>query len=82
MAFVNEHYLKLTAGYLFPEIDRRVGEFKQRCPEQAANLINGTLFEGAIGEPVIEAYLTHKIGRQQYIFKATLIEHVDQLNRR
>ena len=27
MALINEHYLKLQAGYLFPEIGRRVSEF-------------------------------------------------------
>lgn len=27
MASINEHYLKLAAGYLFPEIGRRVNEF-------------------------------------------------------
>ena len=27
MARVNEHYLKLKAGYLFPEIGRRVRAF-------------------------------------------------------
>jgi LL-diaminopimelate aminotransferase len=27
MAFINENYLKLQAGYLFPEIGRRVNEF-------------------------------------------------------
>ena len=27
MAHINHHYLKLTAGYLFPEIARRVVDF-------------------------------------------------------
>ena len=27
MAYLNENYLKLQAGYLFPEIARRVREF-------------------------------------------------------
>ncbi len=30
MAYVNHHYLKLQAGYLFPEIARRVSEFKSK----------------------------------------------------
>ena len=30
MAHINHHYLKLTAGYLFPEIARRVADFKSR----------------------------------------------------
>ena len=29
MAFINENYLKLKAGYLFPEIGRRVREFQK-----------------------------------------------------
>ncbi len=32
MATVNEHYLKLKAGYLFPEIGRRVRAFKAANP--------------------------------------------------
>jgi LL-diaminopimelate aminotransferase len=32
MAFVNENYLKLAAGYLFPEISRRVNEFVKANP--------------------------------------------------
>lgn len=32
MAFINEHYLKLKAGYLFPEIGRRVREFADANP--------------------------------------------------
>jgi LL-diaminopimelate aminotransferase len=33
MALVNEHYLKLKAGYLFPEIARRVQTFTKANPE-------------------------------------------------
>lgn len=33
MTYVNEHYLKLKAGYLFPEIARRVKSFKENHPE-------------------------------------------------
>ncbi len=32
MAFVNENYLKLKAGYLFPEIGRRVSKFAAENP--------------------------------------------------
>jgi LL-diaminopimelate aminotransferase len=39
MAFINEHYLKLQAGYLFPEISRRVKEFTEANPVAAARLI-------------------------------------------
>jgi LL-diaminopimelate aminotransferase len=34
MARINEHYLKLQAGYLFPEIGRRVREFAEANPEK------------------------------------------------
>ena len=33
MARVNEHYLKLKAGYLFPEIARRVSQFCEKNPD-------------------------------------------------
>src|SRR6056297_1449058 len=33
MTRINDHYLKLKAGYLFPEIGRRVTEFTQVHPE-------------------------------------------------
>ncbi|HPJ77826.1 MAG: LL-diaminopimelate aminotransferase [Prolixibacteraceae bacterium] len=32
MALINEHYQKLAAGYLFPEIGRRVREYEQAHP--------------------------------------------------
>jgi LL-diaminopimelate aminotransferase len=33
MARINDHYLKLAAGYLFPEIGRRVSAFQQAHPD-------------------------------------------------
>jgi LL-diaminopimelate aminotransferase len=33
MTRINEHFLKLKAGYLFPEIKRRVGAFAQKNPD-------------------------------------------------
>ena len=39
MAYINEHYLKLQAGYLFPEISRRVKEYTEANPVAAARLI-------------------------------------------
>ncbi|MES2709640.1 MAG: LL-diaminopimelate aminotransferase [Verrucomicrobiota bacterium] len=39
MAFLNENYLKLKAGYLFPEIARRVANFTYDNKEAAARLI-------------------------------------------
>jgi LL-diaminopimelate aminotransferase len=34
MATINENYLKLAAGYLFPEIGRRVNEFAKANPDR------------------------------------------------
>ena len=34
MAFLNENYLKLKAGYLFPEIGRRVREYQAANPDK------------------------------------------------
>ena len=34
MAFLNENYLKLKAGYLFPEIGRRVREYQSANPDK------------------------------------------------
>ena len=39
MALVNEHYLKLSAGYLFPEIARRVSAFAAEKPQFAGEII-------------------------------------------
>ena len=39
MAYLNENYLKLKAGYLFPEIGRRVAAFTSAHPEAASRLI-------------------------------------------
>ena len=33
MAHINNHYLKLAAGYLFPEIGRRVNAFAAANPD-------------------------------------------------
>ncbi len=39
MARINDHYLKLKAGYLFPEIGRRVKQFTETNPDAASKLI-------------------------------------------
>lgn len=39
MAFLNEHYLKLRAGYLFPEIGRRVKTFIAQNPGREESII-------------------------------------------
>ncbi len=53
MALLNDNYLKLKAGYLFPEISRRVAEFGRRHPESAQRLIRCGI--GDVTEPLPSA---------------------------
>jgi len=53
MATLNSHYLKLKAGYLFPEIGRRVKAFTDGNPEAAARLIRCGI--GDVTEPLPSA---------------------------
>ena len=53
MTYINEHYLKLTAGYLFPEIARRVQAFCDKNP--SANVIR--LGIGDVTEPLAPAVI-------------------------
>src|SRR5947207_9626294 len=53
MAYLNENYLKLQAGYLFPEIARRVREFCEANPEPAKRLIRCGI--GDVTEPLPSA---------------------------
>ena len=53
MAYLNENYLKLQAGYLFPEIARRVREFCETNPEPAKRLIRCGI--GDVTEPLPSA---------------------------
>ncbi|MDF5721100.1 MAG: LL-diaminopimelate aminotransferase [Rhizonema sp. PD37] len=57
MATVNDHYLKLKAGYLFPEIARRVNVFADANPD--AKIIR--LGIGDVTEPLPEACRTAMI---------------------
>src|SRR3954469_25274812 len=50
MAYLNENYLKLQAGYLFPEIARRIGEFCEKNPAAAKRLIRCGI--GDVTEPL------------------------------
>ena len=50
MAFLNSHYLKLKAGYLFPEINRRVKAYTDSNPDGAARLIRCGI--GDVTEPL------------------------------
>ena len=50
MAFLNDNYLKLKAGYLFPEIGRRVKAFTDANPEAAKRMIRCGI--GDVTEPL------------------------------
>ena len=50
MAFLNDNYLKLKAGYLFPEIARRVKAFNESNPAAASRLIRCGI--GDVTEPL------------------------------
>jgi len=56
MAFLNDHYLKLKAGYLFPEIARRVKAFAEANPDRAGRIIRCGI--GDVTEPLPEAVRT------------------------
>jgi len=56
MALLNDHYLKLKAGYLFPEIARRVRTFGEEHPEAAKRLIRCGI--GDVTEPLPPAVVT------------------------
>lgn len=56
MALLNENYLKLKAGYLFPEIGRRVKAFTDANPEAAIRLIRCGI--GDVTEPLPPAVIS------------------------
>ena len=53
MAYLNENYLKLQAGYLFPEVARRVRHFCESNPVAAERLIRCGI--GDVTEPLPRA---------------------------
>ena len=55
MAYLNDNYLKLKAGYLFPEIARRVKAFCDANPEAAKRLIRCGI--GDVTEPLPRAVI-------------------------
>ncbi len=55
MAYLNDHFLKLKAGYLFPEIARRVRVFCECQPEAAKDLIRCGI--GDVTEPLPPAVI-------------------------
>src|ERR1041385_8354885 len=56
MAFLNDNFLKLKAGYLFPEIGRRVKAFCDSNPEAAKRLIRCGI--GDVTEPLPSAVIS------------------------
>src|SRR4051812_46313661 len=68
MAYLNDNYLKLKSGYLFPEIARRVREFCEKNPEPAKRLIRCGI--GDVTEPLPPAVI------------AALHKAVDEMARR
>jgi LL-diaminopimelate aminotransferase len=55
MAYLNDHYLKLRAGYLFPEIARRVKVFCEQNPTAAHRVIRCGI--GDVTEPLPAAVI-------------------------
>ncbi len=55
MARINDHYLKLPAGYLFPEIGRRVARFAAEHPQAASKIIRMGI--GDVTEPLPPAVI-------------------------
>lgn len=50
MANINSHFLKLKAGYLFPEIARRVRTYSEQTPDKAPRIIRCGI--GDVTEPL------------------------------
>ena len=55
MAFLNDNFLKLRAGYLFPEIARRVNSFCEQHPEAAKRIVRCGI--GDVTEPLPAAVI-------------------------
>src|SRR5213594_3415480 len=53
MAYINDHYLKLKAGYLFLEIARRVRQFSEANPDSGKSLVRCGI--GDVTEPLPSA---------------------------
>jgi LL-diaminopimelate aminotransferase len=96
MAYLNENYLKLQAGYLFPEIARRVREFCDANSEAAKKLVRCGI--GDVTEPLPRAAVeamrraVDELGRREtfrgygpeqgYEFLRSTIAHFDYRDRK
>jgi len=56
MATINSNFLKLKAGYLFPEIGRRVKAYSESAPDKAARIIRCGI--GDVTEPLPAAVVS------------------------
>jgi LL-diaminopimelate aminotransferase len=65
MALINENYLKLKAGYLFPEIARRVKAFTEANPEAAQRLIRCGIGDVTEALPEAVRYAMHEAVDEQ-----------------
>jgi LL-diaminopimelate aminotransferase len=57
MAFVNDNYLKLKAGYLFPEIGRRIKQYQEMHPDKKIIRMGIGDVTQPLAPTVIEAFL-------------------------
>ncbi|CAN5511281.1 LL-diaminopimelate aminotransferase [soil metagenome] len=64
MAYLNENYLKLQAGYLFPEIGRRVREFCEQNSGAAEDLIRCGVGDGTEPLPAAAVAAMHAAGEE------------------
>ena len=60
MALINDNFLKLKAGYLFPEIARRVKAFTEANPEAAKRLIRCGIGDVTEALPEAVRYAMHE----------------------
>jgi len=60
MATVNENFLKLQAGYLFPEIGKRRRAFQQAHPDAKLNSMGIGDVTQPLAPAVIAAVLPHQ----------------------
>ena len=80
MAFLNDNYLKLKAGFLFPEIARRVKVFCEANPEAAKRLIRCGI--GDVTEPLPAAVIAalHKAAGRRDLAAPLWLQVVDRPN--
>ena len=73
MAYLNDNFLKLQAGYLFPEIGRRVAAFAAANPDKAPDIIRCGI--GDVTEPLPMASIEamHRAVAQLAVAPAFLI---------